>query len=83
MQHLASWSGGDAVTLLCEKNRQGLASILVAQCSGCGKEFPISTSKYTACQMVMFEDIRIITSFLCVQIDLEDANYHFSLERGV
>jgi len=28
-------SGGDAVTLVCEKNRQGLASILVAQCSGC------------------------------------------------
>ena len=28
-------------------------------------------------------DIRIIISFLRVQIDLEDANYHFSLERGV
>ena len=49
-------SGGDAVTLVCEKNRQGLASILVAQCGGCGKEFPISTSKYAACQMVMFDE---------------------------
>ena len=42
-------SGSDAVTLVCEKSRQGLASILVARCNGCGKEFPFSTSSKVHC----------------------------------
>lgn len=42
-------SGGDAFALVCAKNRQGLASILVARCRGCGKEFPFSTSSKVRC----------------------------------
>ena len=51
-------SGGDTVTLVCEKNRQGLASILVARCSGCSR-FQLHP-KYVAYQMVMFNGSAIL-----------------------
>ena len=42
-----------------------------------------TTLKTTQPVCLYCTDIRIITSFLCVRIDFEDANYRFSLEKGV
>ena len=42
-------SQDEAITLIGERNRQGLASILVARCNGCDMEFPFATSSKVYC----------------------------------
>ena len=42
-------SQGEAITLIGEQNRQGLAPILVACCNGCDMEFPFATSSKVYC----------------------------------
>ena len=39
----------EAVSLVGEKQRNGLASVLTARCNGCGEEIPIPTSSKIAC----------------------------------
>ena len=40
---------GEAITLVGEKQRNGLASVLTARCNGCGEEITIPTSSKITC----------------------------------